>query len=81
MWQYMSSQNPTVFTNTYDEGVKRVRESKGRYAFLLESTANNYRNTRIPCDTMKVGTELNSVGYGVATKFDSELRCRVSILL
>lgn len=74
MWQFMKAQSPSVFTNSYDEGIRRVRESKGRYAFLLESTANNYRNTRKPCDTMRVGPQLNSVGYGVATTFDSELR-------
>lgn len=74
MWQFMSAQNPPVMVSSYAEGIQRVRESKGRYAFLLESTANNYANTRKPCDTMKVGTELNSVGYGVATPFDSDLR-------
>lgn len=61
-----------MFVNSYAEGIERVRTHKGRYAFLLEATANEYANTRKPCDTMKVGANLNSVGYGVATPFGSE---------
>ena len=33
---------------------QRVRESKGKYAFLIESTTNEYTNERLPCTTMKV---------------------------
>ncbi len=44
----------------------------------LEATANEYANTRRPCDTMKVGTNLNSVGYGVATPFGSDYKYVVS---
>ncbi|KAF3840640.1 hypothetical protein F7725_006502 [Dissostichus mawsoni] len=40
MWGYMKSAEPTVFTKTTGEGVVRVRKSKGKYAFLLESTMN-----------------------------------------
>ncbi|XP_003376529.1 glutamate receptor 1, partial [Trichinella spiralis] len=69
MWQFMISQSPSIFVNSYDEGIQRVRESKGRYAFLLEATTNDYTNNRKPCDTMKVGGNLNTVGYGVATPF------------
>lgn len=51
----MESQVPPVFVASYAEGIERVRSHKGRYAFLLEATANEYENTRKPCDTMKVG--------------------------
>ncbi|VDN54991.1 unnamed protein product [Dracunculus medinensis] len=64
----------TIMVNTYAEGIDKVRRSKGRYAFLLEETANEYENTRKPCDTMKVGTNLNTLGYGVATKIGNPLR-------
>ncbi len=60
-----------VFT---DEGVNRVRNSKGKYAFLLESTMNDYYNQRKPCNTMKVGGNLDSKGYGIATPLGSDLR-------
>ncbi|VDP06034.1 unnamed protein product [Soboliphyme baturini] len=79
MWQYMITQVPSVLVNTYAEGIQRVRDSKGQYAFLLEATANEYANTRKPCDTMKVGPHLNSLGYGIATPFGSDLRERINL--
>ncbi|GIY38295.1 glutamate receptor 4 [Caerostris extrusa] len=53
--------------------IQRVRESKGKYAFLMESTKNEYINERKPCDTMKVGRNLDAKGYGVATPVGSNL--------
>uniref|UniRef100_A0A1I7SUF7 Glutamate receptor 1 n=1 Tax=Bursaphelenchus xylophilus TaxID=6326 RepID=A0A1I7SUF7_BURXY len=81
MWRFMESQVPSVFTNNYAEGIERVRTHKGRYAFLLEATANEYANTRKPCDTMKVGANLNSVGYGVATPFGSEWKDLINLAI
>ena len=74
MWSYMKSAEPTVFTKRTSEGVARVRKSKGKYAFLLESTMNEYKEQRKPCDTMKVGGNLDSKGYGIATPKGSQLR-------
>ena len=68
------TQRPNVFVDTYSEGIRRVRESKGKYAFLIESTQNDYVNERKPCDTMKVGRNLDAKGYGVATPLGSPLR-------
>uniref|UniRef100_A0A8C2G855 Glutamate receptor n=1 Tax=Cyprinus carpio TaxID=7962 RepID=A0A8C2G855_CYPCA len=79
MWSYMKSAEPTVFTKTTAEGVARVRKSKGKYAFLLESTMNEYTEQRKPCDTMKVGGNLDSKGYGVATPKGSQLRNAVNL--
>ncbi|XP_075429524.1 glutamate receptor 3 isoform X6 [Ascaphus truei] len=76
MWSYMKSAEPSVFTKTTDDGVARVRKSKGKFAFLLESTMNEYIEQRKPCDTMKVGGNLDSKGYGVATPKGSALRTR-----
>jgi len=73
MWEFMHS-NPGVFVQTTDEGVLRVRNSKGKYAFLLESTMNDYYNQKKPCNTMKVGGDLDSKGYGIATPIGSDLR-------
>lgn len=66
--------NDQYFVKTVDEGIKKVRNSKGKYAFLLESTSNEYANSREPCDTMKVGRNLNSKGFGIATPLNSPLR-------
>ncbi|KAM9470297.1 glutamate receptor 1a isoform 2-T2 [Clarias gariepinus] len=79
MWSYMKSADPSVFVKTTDEGVFRVRKSKGKYAYLLESTMNEYIEQRKPCDTMKVGGNLDSKGYGVATPKGSPLRNRVNL--
>uniref|UniRef100_A0A8D0GDU3 Glutamate receptor n=1 Tax=Sphenodon punctatus TaxID=8508 RepID=A0A8D0GDU3_SPHPU len=65
MWTYMKSAEPSVFVRTTAEGVARVRKSKGKYAYLLESTMNEYIEQRKPCDTMKVGGNLDSKGYGI----------------
>uniref|UniRef100_A0A4W3HZ95 Glutamate receptor, ionotropic, AMPA 2b n=1 Tax=Callorhinchus milii TaxID=7868 RepID=A0A4W3HZ95_CALMI len=74
MWAYMKSAEPSVFVKTTAEGVARVRKSKGKYAYLLESTMNEYIEQRKPCDTMKVGGNLDSKGYGIATPKGSSLR-------
>ncbi|XP_054448491.1 glutamate receptor 4 isoform X5 [Pteronotus mesoamericanus] len=79
MWTYMRSAEPSVFTRTTAEGVARVRKSKGKFAFLLESTMNEYIEQRKPCDTMKVGGNLDSKGYGVATPKGSSLRTPVNL--
>ncbi|KAM4732421.1 glutamate receptor 3-like isoform 4-T4 [Anableps anableps] len=76
MWSYMKSAEPSVFVKTTPDGVARVRKSKGKFAFLLESTMNEYIEQRKPCDTMKVGGNLDSKGYGVATPKSSALRTR-----
>lgn len=65
---------PQVFVQSYEEGIKRVRNSKGKYALLIESPKNEYINEREPCDTMKVGRNLDAKGFGVATPLGSPLR-------
>jgi len=73
MWAFMTTTEPRVFVKTIDDGIQRVRQ--GKYAFLIESTTNDYTNQREPCDTMKVGSNLDSKGYGIGTPLGSDLRC------
>ena len=73
MWEFMNSRK-NVFVDSYSEGIRRVRDSKGKYAFLIESPQNDYVNERLPCDTMKVGRNLDEIGYGVGTPLGSALR-------
>ncbi|GAB5567208.1 glutamate receptor 1 isoform X2 [Prionailurus iriomotensis] len=80
MWTYMKSAEPSVFVRTTEEGMIRVRKSKGKYAYLLESTMNEYIEQRKPCDTMKVGGNLDSKGYGIATPKGSALSDKTSAL-
>ncbi|XP_029956700.1 glutamate receptor 1-like isoform X1 [Salarias fasciatus] len=79
MWSYMKSADPSVFVKSTTEGVIRVRKAKGKYAYLLESSMNEYIEQRKPCDTMKVGGNLDSKGYGVATPKGSHLRIPVNL--
>ncbi|VDM76547.1 unnamed protein product, partial [Strongylus vulgaris] len=90
MWDFMFDEHnkflkdqvsESVFVDTYAEGIDRVRTSKGKYAFLLEETTNNYEGGRKPCNTMKVGQNLNTLGYGIATKIGNPLRHEGSINL
>ena len=77
MWSFMNgfvNKDNNVFVKSNQDGVRRVRESKGKYAFLLESSVNEYLNERKPCDTMKVGNNLDSKGYGIATPIGSDLK-------
>lgn len=73
MWEFMNSRKD-VFVQSYEEGIEKVRTSKGKYAFLLESPTNEYINEREPCDTMKVGRNLDAKGFGVATPLGSPLK-------
>ncbi|KAL1517035.1 hypothetical protein ABEB36_000854 [Hypothenemus hampei] len=78
MWEFMNSRKH-VFVKTYDEGIKRVRQSKGKYALLIESPKNDYINEREPCDTMKVGRNFDAKGFGVATPLGSPLRDAINL--
>ncbi|XP_074651562.1 glutamate receptor 2-like [Tubulanus polymorphus] len=71
MWQKMSANRKSVITKSTLEGVGKVRNSKSKYAFLLESTMNSYISQRKPCNTMMVGEQLDAKGYGIATPFSS----------
>ena len=80
-WEFMKATGEFVPSN--EAGVQRVRDSNGRYAFLVESGTIDYINERKPCDTMKVGDLLNSYGYGIGLALGSELRlvCLTETLL
>ncbi|KAK9891998.1 hypothetical protein WA026_017479 [Henosepilachna vigintioctopunctata] len=78
MWDFMNSRSH-VFVRSYDEGINRVRQSKGKYALLIESPKNEYINLQKPCNTMKVGSNLDAKGFGVATPLGSPLRDAVNL--
>jgi hypothetical protein len=70
----MQMHKDKVFVSSETEGVNKVRSSHGKYAFLIESPRNDYENARQPCDTMKVGNNLDVKGFGVATPIGSPLK-------
>ncbi|VDK36432.1 unnamed protein product [Taenia asiatica] len=66
--------NTHALASNLEEGVERVRSSKGKYAFVLESVMNEYVNNREPCDTMMVGSAFGNYGYGIALPRRSPMR-------
>lgn len=65
LWAVMKSAKPTVFTTSNEEGVNRVQQSKGKYAFFMESSQLEYAMQR-DCDLKMVGSKLDSKDYGIA---------------
>lgn len=65
MFSFMESQNPTVYTKSNEEGVKRVLKGDGQYAYMMESSSIEYITERY-CDLTQVGGPLDSKSYGIA---------------
>ena len=65
MANFMNSDINAHYVQSTTHGVEKVRESKGKYAFLMESAVAEYFTSR-HCDLATVGGLLNSKGYGIA---------------
>ncbi|XP_045206208.1 glutamate receptor 1-like [Mercenaria mercenaria] len=79
MYTVMEDAIPSVYVDTPEEGWKRVINERHTYAFLLESSSNNFYNQRKPCKTMKVGRNLDQKGYGIAMPKYSDLTNKINI--
>ena len=78
MHAFMESQkNPKTFTSSNKDGVQRVIDSSGEYAFLMESNSIQYQVER-NCDLLQVGKLLDSKGYGIAFTPGSLYRVPIS---
>lgn len=78
MWRFMESKKPSVFVQSYEEGINRVLE--GNYAFLMESTMLDYAVQR-DCNLTQIGGLLDSKGYGIATPKGSPWRDKISLAI
>lgn len=65
MFSFMESQNPSVYTKSNEEGMKRVLKGDGQYAYMMESSSIEYITERY-CDLTQVGGPLDSKSYGIA---------------
>ena len=54
MFEFMSLHEASVLTNSNNEGIERVKEAKGGYAFFMESSSIEYIMER-ECALTKVG--------------------------
>ncbi|XP_045135922.1 glutamate receptor ionotropic, kainate 2-like isoform X2 [Portunus trituberculatus] len=77
MFSFMESQNPTVYTKSNEEGVKRVQKGDGQYAYMMESSSIEYITERY-CDLTQVGGPLDSKSYGIALPPGSPYRTLIN---
>lgn len=61
----METAEPSPYVSTIQEGVKRVREGHGNYAFLVDYSTIEYVTER-QCDLTQVGGLLNTQGFAFA---------------
>ncbi|KAA3680998.1 uncharacterized protein DEA37_0002624 [Paragonimus westermani] len=61
MWEFMNA-NSSLFVNKTEDGITRAL--KGNYAFILESTLNEYYSQR-NCELTPLGGLLDPRGYGI----------------
>ncbi|XP_047217219.1 glutamate receptor ionotropic, kainate 5 isoform X3 [Girardinichthys multiradiatus] len=71
MWNYMNCKLPSVFVKSTEEGIARVLNSK--YAFLMESTMNEYYRG-LNCNLTQIGGLLDTKGYGIGMPLGSPFR-------
>uniref|UniRef100_A0A3B4A4U2 Glutamate receptor n=1 Tax=Periophthalmus magnuspinnatus TaxID=409849 RepID=A0A3B4A4U2_9GOBI len=71
MWNFMHSKQPSVFVKSTEEGIARVLKSN--YAYLLESTMNEYYRQR-NCNLTQIGGLLDTKGYGIGMPLGSVYR-------
>ncbi|XP_055381684.1 glutamate receptor ionotropic, kainate 2-like [Condylostylus longicornis] len=77
MWSFMDAEDPSVWTETNDLGVERIKKSKRKYAFFMESTTLEYIAER-DCNLYQVGKWLDYKTYGIAMPFNSPWRKQIS---
>ncbi|XP_054478460.1 glutamate receptor ionotropic, kainate 5 [Anoplopoma fimbria] len=78
MWNYMYSKQPSVFVKSTEEGIARVVNSK--YAFLMESTMNEYHRG-LNCNLTKIGGLLDTKGYGIGMPLGSPFRDEITLAI
>ncbi|XP_072316312.1 glutamate receptor ionotropic, kainate 5 isoform X2 [Eucyclogobius newberryi] len=78
MWNYMYSKQPSVFVKSTEEGIARVVNSK--YAFLMESTMNEYQRG-LNCNLTQIGGLLDTKGYGIGMPLGSPFRDEITLAI
>ncbi|XP_072557436.1 glutamate receptor ionotropic, kainate 4-like [Paramormyrops kingsleyae] len=78
MWNFMHTKQPSVFVKSTEEGIARVLKSN--YAFLLESTMNEYHRQR-DCNLTQIGGLLDTKGYGIGMPAGSLYRDELDLAI
>uniref|UniRef100_A0A0L8G6G6 Ionotropic glutamate receptor C-terminal domain-containing protein n=1 Tax=Octopus bimaculoides TaxID=37653 RepID=A0A0L8G6G6_OCTBM len=67
----------SVLTSSVSKGLKRVRESDGKYAFIMEGDLAEFLVSQKPCDLMVVG-DIGDHSYSFVTQKNSLLSNEVN---
>jgi len=73
IYNNMQNTKPSPMVTKGSEGISRVRQGAGNYAYFMESTSIEYITQR-DCDLTQLGGLLDSKGYGLALKKNSKYR-------
>lgn len=65
--------DPTVIVTNTEEGINRVKNSKGKFAFFMESTTIDYHKEQ-DCSLTRTEKPLDSKGYGIGMPKGSKFR-------
>uniref|UniRef100_A0A674CWQ9 Glutamate receptor n=2 Tax=Salmo trutta TaxID=8032 RepID=A0A674CWQ9_SALTR len=76
MWNFMHAKQTSVFVKSTEEGIDRVLNSN--YAYLLESTMNEYYRQR-NCNLTQIGGLLDTKGYGIGMPLGSVYRDEIDL--
>ncbi|KAH8421152.1 hypothetical protein KR009_003820, partial [Drosophila setifemur] len=77
-WNKMLSFKPDSFTRNNEEGVDRVKLSKGTYAFLMETTNLQYYVQR-NFELTQIGESFGEKHYGIAVPLNANFRSNLSV--
>jgi len=78
MWQEMSGNRDYGMLPNNKAGVRRVRQSDGRYAFITEGTTADYWVLRQPCDLVKVDGKMDTRHYALAVRHNYQLKAKLN---
>lgn len=69
--------DPSVVESSVADGVQRVQESDGKYAFIMESSTADYWVNRAPCNLKTIG-RISELHYGLVIAKGSPLKLRLN---
>ena len=59
MWEFMSAHKSEVMVNSNNEGIEKVIEENGKYAYMMESSSIQYIIER-NCKVTQIGGNLDN---------------------
>ena len=77
MWTQMKIWGIDKLVTTVKEGVDKVRNGKGKYAFIMEENMAQYYINKKPCDLVKISEVASKQDYAFALKKNSALKAKV----